>query len=308
MWYEVPKSKPKVEERPPPIFPWEKERDLPPPSRVFAEDLPSPTPEPAALTMQPGAESAESGQIGRAPSEEETSFQGFASSTNVWDAMPDINRYVQNVVDIQQRKNRPRVIGIPAPNMRSELVSPDAPGVTPEQRRASLILTDFPTEVERPSLPVTPAPRRRSTFWGEERNAEGQLPAAEGVPDQAEWVCPSCGYRSQSAAAFRAGARRLSPPISSVSRAPPSTAPSASAPAASASSIPSVPSAPSTTTTITTSVSIPPPPPKQPNFMSYNLPSYLAAVKKHHDAIRRSPRRTPATSTSPALSPAEPSS
>ncbi|KAJ9637231.1 glycogenin glucosyltransferase [Coniosporium tulheliwenetii] len=184
MWYEVPESKPKVEERPPPIFPWEKERDVPPPSRVFAEDLPSPTPE---LAPQPAAESVESGQIGGAasppsptPLDEASSFQGFAPSTNVWDTMPDINRYVQNVVDIQQRKNRPRMIGIPAPGVRGEIVSPDAPGVTPQQRRASLILTDFPTEVERPSLPVTPAPRRRSTFWGEERNAEGQLPAAEG--------------------------------------------------------------------------------------------------------------------------------
>jgi glycogenin glucosyltransferase len=33
---------------------------------------------------------------------------------------------------------------------------------------------------------VTPAPRRRSTFWGEER--EQGMPPAEGVPDQADWV------------------------------------------------------------------------------------------------------------------------
>lgn len=55
------------------------------------------------------------------------------------------------------------------------------------QRRPSLILTDFPTEVERPSLPVTPAPIRRPTFWGEERDAAGELPRAEGVPEQSEW-------------------------------------------------------------------------------------------------------------------------
>jgi glycogenin glucosyltransferase len=54
------------------------------------------------------------------------------------------------------------------------------------KRRESLLLTDFPTAIERPSLPVTPAPRRRSTFWGEER--EQGMPPAEGVPNQADWV------------------------------------------------------------------------------------------------------------------------
>lgn len=49
-------------------------------------------------------------------------------------------------------------------------------------------LTDFPTELERPSLPVTPAPRRRPSFWGEERDEKGELPAAEGVPAQEDWV------------------------------------------------------------------------------------------------------------------------
>lgn len=48
-------------------------------------------------------------------------------------------------------------------------------------------LTDFPTEIERPSLPVTPAPVRRPSFWGAERDALGDLPGAEGVPSQSEW-------------------------------------------------------------------------------------------------------------------------
>ena len=66
------------------------------------------------------------------------------------------------------------------------------------QRRASLRLTDFPSADERPSLPVTPAPRRKGgSFWGreEERGGagdEGQgdegMVAAEGVPDQGDWV------------------------------------------------------------------------------------------------------------------------
>jgi glycogenin glucosyltransferase len=63
-------------------------------------------------------------------------------------------------------------------------------------RRESLILTDFPSAVERPSLPVTPAPVRRPMFWGEERNQAGELPSATGVPDQTEWVRLRCAFSS----------------------------------------------------------------------------------------------------------------
>jgi hypothetical protein len=59
---------------------------------------------------------------------------------------------------------------------------------SPGARRHSMKLTDFPTELERPSLPVTPAPIRRPSFWGEERDEDGELPAAEGVPSQEDWV------------------------------------------------------------------------------------------------------------------------
>ncbi|KAI7069854.1 hypothetical protein KC352_g42671, partial [Hortaea werneckii] len=52
---------------------------------------------------------------------------------------------------------------------------------------SSLRLTDFPTAAERPSLPVTPAPRRKQpTFWGDDRD-EAEMPSAEGVPEQSEW-------------------------------------------------------------------------------------------------------------------------
>lgn len=58
----------------------------------------------------------------------------------------------------------------------------------PPGRKPSMKLTDFPTEYDRPSLPVTPMPIRRPSFWGDERDDEGNLPAAEGVPQQQEWV------------------------------------------------------------------------------------------------------------------------
>ena len=31
---------------------------------------------------------------------------------------------------------------------------------------------------------------RRPTFWGKERDNQGDLPSADGVPDQADWVSP----------------------------------------------------------------------------------------------------------------------
>ena len=67
-----------------------------------------------------------------------------------------------------------------------------------KERRESLILTDFPTAIERPSLPVTPAPIRRATFWSGEKEGEDQMPPAEGVPSQDDWVrCPRCGLLSR---------------------------------------------------------------------------------------------------------------
>lgn len=61
------------------------------------------------------------------------------------------------------------------------------------ERRGSKV-TDFPSETERPSLPVTPAPIRRARFWGGGAPGIGDdehsaLPAAEGVPEPGEWVC-----------------------------------------------------------------------------------------------------------------------
>ena len=47
--------------------------------------------------------------------------------------------------------------------------------------------SDFPTEDDRPSLPVTPAPVRRS-FWDQGARGADEYPVAEGVPDQEEWV------------------------------------------------------------------------------------------------------------------------
>lgn len=226
MWYQVPENKPKPAEPPKPIFPWERERDRPKPTRVFAEDLPPPEPTPPTpiVTLSP---SSTSGSPGTHPfstvhyEEDETmseevvapgqspervsspktadqQWQDFQqTSTNAWDSVPGIETYVRAIMESHTRKGKPQVVH--QASAPEEVMSPT---MSRKDRRESLILTDFPSAVERPSLPVTPAPIRRPTFWGEDRETQAELPQAEGVPDQQDWVCPQCGFSSISASDF----------------------------------------------------------------------------------------------------------
>ena len=230
MWYKVPESKPRPYEAPKPIFPWEKEASRPKPTRVFAEDHPpEPTPAPASA-LAPAAEVSEfeaspptsqfttkhyestQDQWTRAkptrvwrddppdfkPRNAEESWQSFSqNSANAWDSVPGIDSYVRSIMDSQSRRGKIQVL-----QQATGTDDIGSPTLSRKERRESLILTDFPSAVERPSLPVTPAPLRRPTFWGEERDEAGELPAAEGVPDQNEWVCPQCGFSSPYASAF----------------------------------------------------------------------------------------------------------
>ena len=180
LWYEVPKA-PSADEHPKPIFPWEENQ--PKPTRVFAEDIPpSPEPVPSISTDdETGVE--ESSPI--TPLAQVTSPEPFSfySMTNAWDEVPEIERYVSALA--QSRRAKVEVLTHNA-STGGDILSPSAEE-RPAQRRPSMKLTDFPTEIERPSLPVTPAPVRRPSFWGEERNAAGELPGAEGVPKQEDW-------------------------------------------------------------------------------------------------------------------------
>lgn len=187
MWYEVPETKPAVYERPKAIFPWEHNQATRKATRVFLDDFPAePGPiyiEESTISLpqreEPNAPQTQSPQSEvTTPTIKVTSHDPWDSfpRTNAWDSNNSIEQYVRALKGAQSK----RIVQIVHHGGTS----------SPPKRRESLILTDFPTEVERPSLPVTPAPATRPTFWGTERNEAGQLPAAEGVPEQADWVSP----------------------------------------------------------------------------------------------------------------------
>ena len=197
-------------EQPKPIFPWEANREAP--TRVFAEDAPRSrastttsvpstgerhtppawepqTPTESSVTEQTAPERNEP-KTPTTPSLSAASSDPWGSftRTNAWDEVPEIERYV----DSMQKHRRASLKG---PGAMTMPAADEAADVTEWKRHGSR-LTDFPSETERPSLPVTPAPIRRPKFWGgggpgvdDEDDDDGQLPAAAGVPPQSDWVC-----------------------------------------------------------------------------------------------------------------------
>ncbi|KAM0496843.1 hypothetical protein ACHAO3_008243 [Verticillium nonalfalfae] len=182
MWYEVPKEKPAPpSQKPRAIFPWESNQ--PRPARVFTDlpaeseaEKPEATPTEASTAEQKSEPvTPATPTINVIPSDPWNTF----TRTNAWDEMPEIERYVEGL-----QKHR-------------RVKSQGSPGIASINKKAKqergFRLTDFPSEVDRPSLPVTPAPIRRPKFWGGgdpgagEGEDEEVLPVAEGVPLQSAW-------------------------------------------------------------------------------------------------------------------------
>jgi glycogenin glucosyltransferase len=178
MYYEVPKTP--TYQKPVPIFPWEK--DSPNPARVFPDDEEEPKETPSSDMSTAAPSGDEKAPVTpTSPTFQTTAadpWQSYARG-NAWDDIPEIEQYIGKL-----QKNRKGNIQL-LQGYGAGIEQASSPGAI---GRRSMKLTDFPTELERPSLPVTPAPIRRPSFWGEERDEEGELPAAEGVPSQEEWV------------------------------------------------------------------------------------------------------------------------
>ncbi|KAJ5408634.1 hypothetical protein N7509_002517 [Penicillium cosmopolitanum] len=190
MYYQVPTTKP-TPQKMSQIFPWE--RHAARPTRVFPDEQSPPpaaaspeqpsTPEP---TLPNPALAAIDTTPTRVPFEPSAESWDSYSRSNAWDDDPSIQRYIESIQ--AARKPKTQVV-----TSDSAQTSPDNQAATAaHDRRPSFRLTDFPTEVERPSLPVTPAPVERR--WSADNDGDSTsagtslLPAAEGVPAQEDWV------------------------------------------------------------------------------------------------------------------------
>ncbi|PHH69095.1 hypothetical protein CDD82_7991 [Ophiocordyceps australis] len=193
--YHVPKGASRSGAHAPwPIFPWEKNQPRPARSFINERLQSAPTVVHVASTisntsLQPTDDKSEE-QPSSTPTTNRTlpsdSWISF-SRVNAWDESPEIACFMKT----SQYRQRGRNKGAEG-NMAS---SPNLENRSQRKTEAQgLRLTDFPSQVERPSLPVTPAPIRRPLCWPETHdrlkpgNSGGApLPAAQGVPPQPEW-------------------------------------------------------------------------------------------------------------------------
>ncbi|KAL4922687.1 hypothetical protein BDW62DRAFT_207379 [Aspergillus aurantiobrunneus] len=192
MYYRVPATKPETQKLTQ-LFPWESH--APKPTRVFADDerhlkaTPSPTStkEVSRESQSPHPTSSTS-EVPNVPSESWDTY----SRSSAWDEVPEIQQYIQSIQQV--RKARVQVLsGGPNqqnPSHPTPIQQPSTSDAGPSLNlSAGTRITDFPSELERPSLPVTPAPIRRAPAIDSPNEfTTEQLPAAEGVPSQEDWV------------------------------------------------------------------------------------------------------------------------
>lgn len=170
MYYQVPETKPEPKKLAR-VFPWENR--APKPTRVFLDDGQSLVSAHGKYSAPPVKEEGLS--TDRQNLEEPTDAWENYSRSNAWDEVPEIQKYIQTIQ--QARKAKTQVLSV---SSKSQQATTD--------QETSVKLTDFPSEVERPSLPVTPAPIRRPSVWNRSDENPSELPAAEGVPNQEDWV------------------------------------------------------------------------------------------------------------------------
>ncbi|EDN02353.1 predicted protein [Histoplasma mississippiense (nom. inval.)] len=162
MYYQVPPRQQKTKTLAP-IFPWE--TYAPKPTRVFLDEsielgIASDSHSKLLAKGKDGIEglpdSAPSPSAGPPPSMDP--WLNYVHS-NAWDEIPEIVGYMRSI-------QRPRRGQVQVLQGGVTSTTGDGFGTEHEGRRPSLRLTDFPTEIERPSLTVTPAPVQRSKYMG----------------------------------------------------------------------------------------------------------------------------------------------
>ncbi|KAL8840107.1 MAG: hypothetical protein Q9170_001454 [Blastenia crenularia] len=189
-FYEVPSTPPSIGPLKP-IFPFEINQAKP--KRVFpADSQPSSSSSSPSITTNPDTQAQSASPA--SPTISVNGRSGRLVWSNAWDEDLGIRRYMSKhfLTRIQSDNGgsrRYRYKAVESGTQTPVALSPNTERsfLEAQQRRPSLKLTDFPSEIERPSLPVTPAPIHRRSFWGQERDEAGDLPQAEGVPHQSLW-------------------------------------------------------------------------------------------------------------------------
>lgn len=139
-----------------PIFPWEKKPRQT--SRVFADELP-------ALEDEDYEDSHATEDVDNTAQDTEE-WKDYTRE-NQWDSVPGIQEYVSGL-----KGNRTHSFQSAEPSSR--IVG---------KYNSKVAVVD-----ERPPLPVTPAPiRRTGPHWLSAE--EGKFPSAAGIPSQEDWVC-----------------------------------------------------------------------------------------------------------------------
>lgn len=192
MYYQLPPTKPEPRKLTQ-VFPWESR--APKPTRVFHNEELSMkrSHQKRYSTSSTGDESGQSVESSLTSWEDATeSWQNY-SRLNAWDEVPAIQKYIQSIQ--RPRKAKTQILSGGTTTATTTSTDADATTTGPETEEgsgsSSVRLTDFPSEIERPSLPVTPAPIRRPSAWtdgGGDCSPSAELPAAQGVPNQEDWV------------------------------------------------------------------------------------------------------------------------
>ncbi|KAL6233437.1 hypothetical protein BDW75DRAFT_232013 [Aspergillus navahoensis] len=196
MYYQVPETKPEPQKLRQ-IFPWE--ATAPKPTRVFPDDARQHQPMLSPTSAEEDSRTSKSSQPTSCTSEASSlpseSYDSY-SRLNAWDEVPEIQKYIQSIQ--QARKARVQVLSggpsqqkVTSPPTSSQQYQSGTTTTATSFKSTSLSsrITDFPSELERPSLPVTPAPIHRGPALGSpDEYTTPQLPAAKGVPNQEDWV------------------------------------------------------------------------------------------------------------------------
>ncbi|KAL4779680.1 hypothetical protein BJX76DRAFT_351597 [Aspergillus varians] len=188
MYYQVPDTEPEPQKLTQ-IFPWE--TNAPKPTRVFADDERQLQPTSSPISTKEDSRTSLSSQTtsrtSDIPSLSSESWDTYSRS-NAWDEVPEIQQYIQSI-----RPARKASVHVLSGGPNQQKTSPPIPVLHPSSSgpgfTISTRITDFPSEIERPSLPVTPAPIHRApAIYSPDKFTTDQLPAAKGVPSQEEWV------------------------------------------------------------------------------------------------------------------------